>query len=307
MSRWFRLYDEMLDDPKVQMLSPELFRTWVNLLCLASRNKGRLPPTRQAAFALRMSCDDLQSRLDDLILAGLIDIGADKGLSPHNWSKRQWASDDSSERVRRHRAAKRQRLETPDETDNAPGDVTHVTVTVTPPDTDTETDTETESKSPLTPQTGGDSQPEPIEAKRAGPTPMEALRAFESYNAVALRCGLQQASKLTGDRQRKIVARLRDYGLDGWERAMANIERSGFLTGKNDKGWRANLDFVVQASSFGKLHDGAYGNGQQAEARGKAEPRPAWDMPTRRRDDGLTEEWKRQVAREFGYTVGGRQ
>jgi hypothetical protein len=27
MSRWFRLYDEMLDDPKVQMLPPELFKT----------------------------------------------------------------------------------------------------------------------------------------------------------------------------------------------------------------------------------------------------------------------------------------
>lgn len=100
-----------------------------------------------------------------------------------------------------------------------------------------------------------------------GPTPSDALIAYEAYNATALRCGLRQASKLTPDRQRKIIARLKDYGLDGWTQALANIERSSFLTGKNDREWRANLEFLLQASSFAKVHDGAYGNGRHAEVR----------------------------------------
>lgn len=137
MSRWFRLYDEMLDDPKVQMLPPELFKTWVNLLAVASRNDGTLQPVTQLAFALRVSPTDMQSRLDDLILAGLLDIQADGRIEPHNWKIRQWKSDDSADRVRKHRAMKRDEKQPRNVACNGA-----VTVTVTPPDTDTEAETE---------------------------------------------------------------------------------------------------------------------------------------------------------------------
>lgn len=100
---------------------------------------------------------------------------------------------------------------------------------------------------------------------KGGPTPLEALRAFESYNGVALRCGLPQAAKLTPDRQRKIIARLRDYGLEGWDVALANIERSSFLTGGGKDGWRANIEFMLVPANFSKLHDGGYGNGRHAD------------------------------------------
>lgn len=131
MSRWFRIYDEALDDHKVQSISPELFRTWFNLLCVASRNDGILPSVEKLAFALRVSVNDMQARLDELILLGLMDIKADRKIEPHNWPKRQWKSDDSKERVRKHREAKRQ----------SNGDVT---VTVTPPESYSETDTDTD-------------------------------------------------------------------------------------------------------------------------------------------------------------------
>ena len=140
MSRWFRLYDELLDDPKVQMLPPELFKTWVNLLAVASRNDGTLPAVTQLAFSLRVSPTDMQSRLDDLILAGLLDIRDDGRIEPHNWKIRQWKSDDSAERVRKHRQRKRELKQAGNETCNG-----GVTVTVTTPETDTEADTETES------------------------------------------------------------------------------------------------------------------------------------------------------------------
>lgn len=132
MARWFRMYDEMLDDPKVQMLSPELFKTWINLLAVASRNNGILPTVEKLSFALRVSKHEMQSRIEELVLAELIDIRADKKLEPHNWQQRQWKSDDSAERVRKHRASKQSRND-------------DVTVTVTPPEADTETDTEADN------------------------------------------------------------------------------------------------------------------------------------------------------------------
>ena len=129
--RWFRLYTEMLDDEKVQMLTPELFKTWVNILCVAAARDGVLPPVEKLAFKLRVSNHDMQSRIEDLIIAGLIDVRADKSLQPHNWERRQWKSDDSAERVRKHRETKR----------SCNG---AVTVTATPPEADTESETDTD-------------------------------------------------------------------------------------------------------------------------------------------------------------------
>ena len=85
-----------------------------------------------------------------------------------------------------------------------------------------------------------------------------------AYNATALELGLPQAAKLTPDRERRIVARLKDYGLEGWHKAIGNLRASKFLTGGTDIGFRADLDFVCQAKSFGKLHDGGYAGGRNA-------------------------------------------
>ena len=64
MSRWFRFYDEALDDPKVQRLAPHLFKTWINLLCLASKEDGTMPSNDDIAFRLRISVQGMpRSRL----------------------------------------------------------------------------------------------------------------------------------------------------------------------------------------------------------------------------------------------------
>ncbi len=116
----------------------------------------------------------------------------------------------------------------------------------------TNLETSVESKNPPTPRKRGT----PAVSK------FEILTAFEAYNATAERCALPQAAKLTPDRERKIGARLKDYGLDGWHRALANVERSSFLTGTNDRGWRASLDYLMEPKGFAKTHDGVHGNGR---------------------------------------------
>jgi hypothetical protein len=85
-----------------------------------------------------------------------------------------------------------------------------------------------------------------------------ALEAFGLYNASALRLSLPQAAKLTPDRERRIIARLKEHGFEGWRQALDQLARSAFLRGKNDRGWTASLDFLLQPSSFAKVHDGVY-------------------------------------------------
>jgi 5-methylcytosine-specific restriction endonuclease McrA len=99
---WFRMYEEVLNDPKVQKLPPDLFKAWVNLLCLAKRCDGVLPPLDEVSFALRASEEETDSILELLVSSGLFDV-TDDGLTPHNWDKRQFRSDTSNERVARYR------------------------------------------------------------------------------------------------------------------------------------------------------------------------------------------------------------
>lgn len=96
-------------------------------------------------------------------------------------------------------------------------------------------------------------------------TPCQAVAAFEAYNEVALRLGLPQARTLTPQRRKNLIARLNEHGgLDAWHTALANIERSAFLRGGNNRGWTVDLDFMLQASKFTKLVEGTYGNGAHA-------------------------------------------
>lgn len=127
MSRWFRMHDEVLDDPKVQKLSPEDFKGWINLLCLTSKNRGRLPSISDIAFALRVTENAVTTLLERLLNATLIECrngGADgKHYVPYKWDERQYKSDTSAERMKRHRER-------------------HRDVTVTPPEAETEQSTE---------------------------------------------------------------------------------------------------------------------------------------------------------------------
>lgn len=102
MSRWFRSYDEALDDPKVQRLSDALFRAWFNLMCVTSKNKGEPFTIEEVEFRLRLTSTKAKATLAGLIDAGLIDEKDGRYIS-HNWASRQFKSDVSNERVKRHR------------------------------------------------------------------------------------------------------------------------------------------------------------------------------------------------------------
>jgi hypothetical protein len=105
MTRWFRVYDDLVDDEKVQMLSGDLVKALLNLWCLASKNGGVLPPMKSMSFKLRMKPQQVAAVIAELCEAGLIDR-VDDLFQPHNWEKRQYKSDTdltAAERSRRYR------------------------------------------------------------------------------------------------------------------------------------------------------------------------------------------------------------
>lgn len=96
----------------------------------------------------------------------------------------------------------------------------------------------------------------------------EELRVFEAYNEMAQRLGLPMASTLTPARRKAVAARLREHGgFEAWERTRANVERSSFLQGGGDKGWRMpGFDWLFGPKNFVKVFEGSYGNGAHAKA-----------------------------------------
>lgn len=135
MSRWFRFYDDAINDPKVQRLSAEMFRAWVNMLCLASKYGGAIPKA-DIAFALRATEKGAGAIVDYLLDRELLEDRGDF-VCPHNWDARQYKSDvtdpTAASRQKKYRDRKRNGDRNGDR---------NATVTVT----DTRTDTETEQR-----------------------------------------------------------------------------------------------------------------------------------------------------------------
>lgn len=149
---WFRLYSEILTDPKVQMLSEQDQRRYIMLLCMRCSNTDvtlhdallKRMDNKAVCFMLRISPEEWAETRANLLEAEL--ITADN--LPTAWDKRQYKSDSSAERVKRHRLKKKQAKKAaqaaikPDQKTDNPAAVTGCNVTVTPPETETETETD---------------------------------------------------------------------------------------------------------------------------------------------------------------------
>lgn len=102
MANWFRFYDEAVNDPKIIEIPDDLFRAWVNVLCISAKNDGVLPEMRHVALVMRVKPTKAAALVTRLVAAGLID-NHDGVFAPHNWQSRQFKSDDSGPRVKKHR------------------------------------------------------------------------------------------------------------------------------------------------------------------------------------------------------------
>jgi len=133
--KWFRLYSEMMDDPKMSELSPTDFQIFIYLLCLACEleKKGSIDlPLSQISYKIRRKPHQIETVLERLSSLKIIEMNHN-GFRFINWNKRQFQSDNVNERVRKHRSG------------NVTRNVTKPfleTLHETAPDTDTETETD---------------------------------------------------------------------------------------------------------------------------------------------------------------------
>jgi hypothetical protein len=120
MSKWFRFNADAIRHPKVTQLSESHKWLWVQLLCLAAENGGKLEHEGHLKVLLNKRLDHLLEGLKQLIRVGLIDV-IDGGYIPHDWEHYQMKSSLSTERVkewRRKRNVSETRHDNEDDNDN---------------------------------------------------------------------------------------------------------------------------------------------------------------------------------------------
>lgn len=266
---WFRFYEDVINDPKVQSLSPEIFKFWVNILCVMSKKSSesdvenaKLPKISELSFLLRMPEKRVKSLLIKLVEAELLDESPD-GFTPHNWDKRQYKSDTSRDRMRKLRDSKREEIVT---TSDGECDVTQ-TVTSDKSVTRSEqsryrSDTEKENKekkveaAPLCDPPVAES---PSEQKVFPNCPHEELIAM--YHARLPSHPRMQ--KWTDTRRKHLQARWKEHPhLSWWEQFFDFVGQSKFLTGqvrsRDRPPFFATLDWLVKSENFAKVLEDKY-------------------------------------------------
>jgi len=156
---WFRFYTEALYDRKLRRLKPEQRWLWVAVLGAArqSSRPGHLlvsddepMEAEDLADIAAMPAEDVERTLPLFDRAGMIHRDPESGAwVVTNWGDRQFESDNTTARTRRHRAKERSMERSMERSIAVPGNDSPA-FDGTPPDTETDTD-----NPPNPPQSGG--------------------------------------------------------------------------------------------------------------------------------------------------------
>ena len=247
---WFRLYHEFATDHKIQMLSEADQRRYIMLLCLRCSTGNVTFHDSQIAFSLRISLEEWETTKNRFIEQKFID----KHNRILNWDKRQYLSDSSTARVRKHREGKKQACNVSVTVGN--GDET---VTVTSPDTDTESEY-------IVPTVLVDLPSTP----KAQRIPYQAI--IETYNEICVPKGRPAARRNNSKRQARIRSLWNESSavrsLEWWTQYFSQAMKvdhivKGF-TGRDGRHWNgADLDYLLQDKVITRIVEGSYDTAQR--------------------------------------------
>lgn len=78
----------------------------------------------------------------------------------------------------------------------------------------------------------------------------------ELYNGTCT--SLPKVTTISSARERVIKTRLKEFTIKQFQTLFKQAQASKFLTGKNKNNWRANFDWLMNATNFAKVLDGNY-------------------------------------------------
>lgn len=108
------------------------------------------------------------------------------------------------------------------------------------------------------------SPPSSAKSRSRGSGSADQQRIIDAWNAMAEETDLALVRLMSDRRRARLGQRLREHGLDGVLEAIAKIGLSAFCHGRNQRGWRADFDFLLQDGSLTRAREGRYDNHESA-------------------------------------------
>jgi hypothetical protein len=135
------------------------------------------------------------------------------------------------------------------------------------------------------------SNPVPPSPPKGGSSPTAVDQIVTAFSDMARRSGLSVPKAITASRRRSLSLRIEEHGLPAVLDAIERIGRSRFCRGENDRGWRADLDFLCQPKSFVSILEGKYDDRPLQQS--QSPPRP--QSPSMQRHHDIHARLKREL------------
>lgn len=89
----------------------------------------------------------------------------------------------------------------------------------------------------------------------------QSLSLFDLWNESVAGTQLSSARSFSKDRQSKSITRMKERSFEEWREVFRRIAATPFLCGSNDRGWKADFDWIIaNDSNAGKVLEGKYKN-----------------------------------------------
>lgn len=133
----------------------------------------------------------------------------------------------------------------------------------------------------------------PAEAARPSSDPVPYSKIQDLFNSTCK--SLSKVQRLTEGRRKQIAARWKDLGknIESFRELFEKTEASDFLTGTNDRGWRADFDWLMKPANATKVLEGNYDNRDHTKGDTHNDNR---DRTAPKSSD--PDYWKREAARQ---------
>lgn len=102
-----------------------------------------------------------------------------------------------------------------------------------------------------------------IDIEREKERDIKAQQIIELYNDTCV--SLPHVRTLTDKRKKAIKTRLKKYTQSDIQKTFIIAEESDFLKGNNDRGWRADFDWLINENNMVKVLEGRYSNVDSAK------------------------------------------
>ncbi|WP_318850046.1 DNA replication protein [Sinorhizobium meliloti] len=142
----------------------------------------------------------------------------------------------------------------------------------------------------------------PPSPPKGGSSPTAVDQVVTAFSEMARQSGLSVPRAVTASRRRSLLLRIEEHGLPAVLDAIERIGRSRFCRGENDRGWRADLDFLCQPKSFVSILEGKYDDRPLQQS--QSPPRP--QSPSMQRHHDIHARLKRELYGEPDEQFAGQ-